>query len=167
MYQGRFQNEKPVRTSRRGRRRLRWSKQFAVLACICVLLMGFVGTTLAWLTDTASVENEFTPAYVSCEATCTTVTNTSNIPAYIRIAVIPENVDGEDLTVGMDFVSGDGWVKSGNYYIYTRPVPVGETVDFTVKNLSEPYNVLAEAIQADPSSAVYEAWGWSPANTNG
>ena len=167
MYQGRFQNEKPVRTSRRRRRRLRWSKQFAVLACICVLLMGFVGTTLAWLTDTAFVENEFTPANVSCKATCTAVTNTSNIPAYIRIAVIPENVDGGELTEGMGVVKGSGWERSGNYYIYTKPVPAGETVDFTVKNLSKPYNVLAEAIQAEPSSAVSEAWGWSPSNTNG
>lgn len=161
MYQGRFQNEKPVRTSRRGRRRLRWSKQFAVLACICVLLMGFVGTTLAWLTDTASVENEFTPANVSCKAACTTVTNTSNIPAYIRIAVIPENVDGEDLTVGMGDVSGSGWEKSGNYYIYGLPIDAGDTVDFSV-DLSQPYHVLAEAIQAEPLSAVSEAWGWNP-----
>lgn len=161
MYQGRFQNEKPARTSRRRHRRFRWSKQFAVLACICVLLMGFVGTTLAWLTDTDSVENKFTPAEVSCEAKCTTVTNTSNIPAYIRIAVIPENVDGEDLTEGMNFVSGDGWERAGNYYIYTKPVPAGETVYFTV-NLSKSYNVLAEAIQAEPSNAVSEAWGWNP-----
>ena len=166
MYQGRFQNEKPVRTSRRGRRRLRWSKQFAVLACICILLMGFVGTTLAWLTDTDSVKNEFTPAKVSCEATCTTVTNTSNIPAYIRIAVIPENHDGEALTEGMGVVTGQNWVISGNYYIYTQPVNPNQQVAFTV-DLKAPYHVLAEAIQADPSSAVYEAWGWSPANTNG
>ena len=166
MYQGRFQNEKPVRTSRRGRRRLRWSKQFAVLACICVLLMGFVGTTLAWLTDTDSVKNEFTPAKVSCEAKCTTVTNTSNIPAYIRIAVIPENHDGEALTEGMGAVSGQNWVKSGNYYIYGLPIDAGDTVDFSV-DLSQPYHVLAEAIQAEPLRAVSEAWGWSPSNTNG
>lgn len=166
MYQGRFQNEKPVRTSRRGRRRLRWSKQFAVLACICVLLMGFVGTTLAWLTDTASVENEFTPANVSCKAACTYVINTSNIPAYIRIAVIPENHDGEALTEGMGAVSGQNWVSNGNYYIYTQPINPGEQVNFTV-NLDKPYHVLAEAIQAEPSSAVTKAWGWSPSNTNG
>ena len=166
MYQGRFQNEKPVRTSRRGRRRLRWSKQFAVLACICVLLMGFVGTTLAWLTDTDSVENVFTPANVSCKADCTTVTNTSNIPAYIRIAVIPENVDGEDLTVGMGVVTGQNWVSNGNYYIYPQPISPGDQVEFDV-NLEKSYHVLAEAIQAEPSSAVSEAWGWSPSNTNG
>lgn len=161
MYQGRFQNEKPVRTSRRRRRRLRWSKQFAVLACICVLLMGFVGTTLAWLTDTASVENEFTPANVSCEATCKTVTNTSNIPAYIRIAVIPENHDGKKLTEGMGVVNGSGWESNGDYYIYTQPINPGDQVEFAVK-LEKPYHVLAEAIQAEPSSAVSEAWGWNP-----
>ena len=161
MYQGRFQNEKPVRTSRRGRRRLRWSKQFAVLACICVLLMGFVGTTLAWLTDTASVENEFTPAKVSCEATCTTVTNTSNIPAYIRIAVIPKNDDGGDLTVGMGVVRGENWMPSGNYYIYTQPINPNQQVAFTV-DLEAPYHVLAEAIQAEPLRAVSEAWDWTP-----
>ena len=166
MYQGRFQNEKPVRTSRRGRRRLRWSKQFAVLACICVLLMGFVGTTLAWLTDTAFVENEFTPANVSCKATCTAVTNTSNIPAYIRIAVIPENVDGGELTEGMGVVKGSGWERIGNYYIYTQPINPDGQVGFDV-NLEKSYHVLAEAIQAEPSSAVSEAWGWSPSNTNG
>lgn len=161
MYQGRFQNEKPVRTSRRRRRRLRWSKQFAVLACICVLLMGFVGTTLAWLTDTASVENKFTPAKVSCEATCTTVTNKSNIPAYIRIAVIPENHDGKYLKEGMGVVTGENWVSSGSYYIYTQPINPKQQVAFTV-NLDAPYHVLAEAIQAEPSSAVTKAWGWNP-----
>lgn len=166
MYQGRFQNEKPVRTSRRGRRRLRWSKQFAVLACICVLLMGFVGTTLAWLTDTDSVKNEFAPANVSCKAACTYVINTSNIPAYIRIAVIPENVDGGELTEGMGVVTGQNWVSNGNYYIYTQPINPNQQVAFTV-DLEAPYHVLAEAIQADPSSAVYEAWGWSPSITNG
>ena len=165
MYQGRFQNEKPVRTSRRRRRRLRWSKQFAVLACICVLLMGFVGTTLAWLTDTASVENEFTPAKVSCEAACTTVTNKSNIPAYIRIAVIPENHDGKYLKEGMGVVTGENWVSSGSYYIYTQPINPNQQVAFTV-NLDAPYHVLAEAIQAEPLSAVTEAWGWTPPSGN-
>ena len=107
------------------------------------------------------MENEFTPAKVSCEATCKTVTNTSNIPAYIRIAVIPENVDGEELTEGMGDVSGQNWVSNGNYYIYTQPINPGEQVKFTV-DLKKPYHVLAEAIQADPSSAVYQAWDWNP-----
>lgn len=145
------------------RRQLRWKKQFAVALSVIVLVLGMVGGSLAWLVDTTGeVKNEFEYGKVTCSATCTTVTNTGNVPAYIRIAVIPDNSSGDNLTQGMLTVSGADWVQSGNYYIYTQPVQPGTTVNFAVGG-SSPYNVLAEAIQAEPDGRpAREAWVYTP-----
>lgn len=147
------------------RRQLRWKKQFALALSVIVLVLGMVGGSLAWLVDTSDeVENNFDYGEVTCSATCTTVTNTGNVPAYIRIAVIPEISSGNDLpgNSGMLTVSGTSWEKNGNYYIYTQPVQPGATVNFAVDGNS-PYNVLAEAIQAEPDGRpAKEAWGYNP-----
>lgn len=47
------------------KRRLRWNKQFVLLASIAVLLVGVIGGSLAYLiTDTDPVTNTFTPGKV-------------------------------------------------------------------------------------------------------
>ena len=47
---------------------IRWNRSFVVLAALLVLVLGIVGTTLAWLTDTTdALTNNFTYAKVSCE----------------------------------------------------------------------------------------------------
>lgn len=144
------------------RRQLRWKKQFAVALSVIVLVLGMVGGSLAWLVDTSDeVKNNFDYGKVTCSATCNRVTNTGNVPAYIRIAVVPEITEGEDIVEGLYPVSGDGWIINGNYYIYTQPVQPGAYVDFNVA-ANGPYNVIAEAIQADPADAVINAWGYDP-----
>ena len=153
MYQGRFQNQMTPKGSRRKTRRLRWGKQFVMLLCVTVLLMGFVGGSLAWLTDTKSVVNNFEYATVTCSATCSSVTNTGNVPAYIRIAIVPNNTDGQNLTTGLLTITGGGWNRSSDgYYVSDRPVQPGDELSFQVEE-STSYNVLAEAIQAAPDAA--------------
>ena len=153
MYQGRFQNQMNPKGSRRKTRRLRWGKQFVMLLCVTVLLMGFVGGSLAWLTDTKSVVNNFEYATVTCSATCSSVTNTGNVPAYIRIAIVPINTDGQNLTTGLLTITGGGWdPASGGYYVSAEPVQPGGVLSFKVEG-STSYNVLAEAIQAAPDAA--------------
>ena len=169
MYQGKHSSaeysaldmNRPVK-----KRQLRWKKQFALVLSVLVLVLGIVGGSLAWLTAASdSVANNFTYAHVTCSASCTSVQNTGDIPAYIRIAVIPDNSSGDNLTQGMLTVSGTDWVQRGNYYIYTQPVLPGATVNFTVGG-SSPYNVLAEAIQAEPGGRpAQEAWGYNPVGT--
>ena len=195
MYQGRYSeraNTAPVRKGTAKRRRLRWSKQFAVLACVAVLLTGFVGSSLAWLMDsTTEVKNEFVPGDVTPEVTedfddnvksDVKIQNTGNVDAYIRAKLVFtwQNEAGEVLgvapTVG-DYtitLGNEGWVDGpGGYYYYTTPVvPRGSTgvlatgIEQVSPNPAEGYTlhveVLAESIQAEPSSAVTKAWGVDP-----
>lgn len=165
MYQGKHSSaehsaldmNRPVK-----KRQLRWKKQFALVLSVLVLVLGIVGGSLAWLTAASdSVANNFTYAHVTCSASCTSVQNTGDIPAYIRIAVVPENTEGKDIVEGFYPVSGDGWIKNGNYYIYTQPVQPGAYVYFNV-TANGSYNVIAEAIQSQPADAVVGAWGYDP-----
>ena len=77
---------------------IRWNRSFVVLAALLVLVLGIVGTTLAWLTDkTKDLTNTFEYAKVSCEVletvTQTTksdvrIKNTGNTDAYIRATYV-------------------------------------------------------------------------------
>lgn len=79
---------------------IRWNRSFVVLAALLVLVLGIVGTTLAWLTDkTDALTNNFTYAKVSCEVLETVnenktqksdvrIQNTGNTDAYIRATYV-------------------------------------------------------------------------------
>lgn len=195
MYQGRYSeraNTAPVRKGTAKRRRLRWSKQFAVLACVAVLLTGFVGSSLAWLMDsTSKVENEFIPGDVTPEVTegfngevksDVKIQNTGNVPAYIRAKLVFtwQNEAGEVLGVAPTLgdytitLGNEGWEEGpGGYYYYTTPVaPGGSTgelatnIEQVITNPAEGYTlhveVLAESIQAEPVEAVKNSWKWTP-----
>ena len=199
MYQGRYSeraNTAPVRKGTAKRRRLRWSKQFTVLACVAVLLMGFVGSSLAWLMDsTPKVKNEFIPGDVTPEVTegfdgnvksDVKIQNTGNVDAYIRAKLVFtwQNKAGEVL--GVAPTSGDytitwekkGWKEgSGGYYYYTSKVGSGESTGVLATGIKQitpnpakgytlHVEVLAESIQAEPVKAVREAWNWTPSNAD-
>lgn len=79
---------------------IRWNRSFVVLAALLVLVLGIVGTTLAWLTDkTNALPNNFTYAKVSCEVSeevgenntwknNVRIQNTGNTDAYIRATYV-------------------------------------------------------------------------------
>lgn len=79
---------------------IRWNRSFVVLAALLVLVLGIVGTTLAWLTDkTDALTNNFTYAKVSCQVLETVnedqtqksdvkIQNTGNTDAYIRVTYV-------------------------------------------------------------------------------
>ena len=184
MYQGRYSeraNTAPVRKGTAKRRRLRWSKQFAVLACVAVLLTGFVGSSLAWLmAGTKPIKNVFEPGNVpptiveemnGTVKNNVAVKNTGNVDAYIRAKLVFtwQNKAGEVL--GVAPTSNDytiSWTKAGwedgsdGYYYYTTPVVPGGSTGVLATNIeqvnpnpAEGYTlhveVLAESIQAEPS----------------
>lgn len=131
-------------------KKLRWNRSFVVLASVLVLIIGLVGTTLAWIsTSTAPVENTFTPSNVTTTITedfdkevknNVQVKNTGDIDAYIRAMVVvtwqkddsnPSEVyatapvEGTDYTVSYP---GNGWVKhTDGYYYYTSAVKPTES----------------------------------------
>ena len=188
-----------MRNNYRGKRVLGGSKRtvLTVLALALVLLLS-VGGTLAWLTaQTGSITNTFTLADFKIDVdeefdngtkTDVGVTNNSDVPVYIRVALIPTWLDKttkqpvgtpaslNDLTIdwgpahGNENASepGNDWIRIGEYWYYTKPVPAGATTDNLITKATITYEngsteimrleVMADAIQAEPDRAVASVW---------
>lgn len=130
---------------------IRWNRSFVVLAALLVLVLGIVGTTLAWLTDkTTDLTNTFEYAKVSCEVLETVneaqtqkrdvrIKNTGNTEAYIRATYVVTYRDNtgsilyETLSNGRwkvdlsDIINKESWVQGEDGYWYCKtPVAPGE-----------------------------------------
>lgn len=136
---------------------IRWNRSFVVLAALLVLVLGIVGTTLAWLTDkTDALTNNFTYAKVSCEVLETVnddhttksdvkIQNTGNTDAYIRATYVVTIRDEEgnilyDAYETEEFqkymekleskISDPRWQKgTDGYWYYRLPVPPNEVTE--------------------------------------
>lgn len=116
-----------------------------------------------------------------------TVKNTGNIKAWLRVRLVSYWVDanGDIMPVAspdVSFTLGEDWVagKGDNTYIFTTPVApdgvtgnlLGSSITLTTKTVDgvtcyQVVEVFADAIQSEPTDAVTEAWGYTPAsNTN-
>lgn len=129
---------------------IRWNRSFVVLAALLVLVLGIVGTTLAWLTDTTEDQtNTFEYAKVSCQVledvnskrtqkSNVRIKNTGNTEAYIRATyvvtyreeagnILYETLEDNwkvDLTKE---INTDSWVPGVDGYWYCKtPVAPGE-----------------------------------------
>ena len=169
-----------------GRHGIRMNRTAVLLIAVILLISTAVGSTVAFLaTKTKPVENSFEYANVSCEVTqnCDTdgsivqVKNTGTISAYIRAAVVANwiDIDGNiaaSVPEGYSYdltCSSGSWAqgKDGFFYyllpvapdaltegnLLTCTVTCPETPEYTLS-----VEVLAEAIQSTPASAVNEAW---------
>lgn len=163
-------------------------RSLVLVVSVLVLLLAVAGGTLAWLTaQTDGVVNTFTPAQVSCVVTenfngttksNVNVTNTSDIPAYIRVKLVTYRVNEAGQHIGgtatiPTFTPGEEWVKYGEYYYYTLPVvskgqptyPLIGNDGINLTRYTDPdggkqvVEVMAEAIQSVPDTAVKDAWG--------
>lgn len=167
-------------------------RSLVLVVSVLALVLAVAGGTLAWLTaNSGPVTNTFTPATVSCEVKETfdgtykkdvNVENTSNIDAYLRVKLVTYRVNDAGQHIGgtaeiPTFTLGENWVKYGDFYYYTLPVAPGETPAANLIDtieLTGSYNdadggkqvieVMAEAIQSQPDSAVQQAWGVTIAN---
>ncbi len=180
MYRGKHEARRSGKTARKGR-------LTAMIVSVVLILALAIGGTIAWMsTKTDSVVNTFNPSQVTCRVeeefngetkTNVNVTNTGDIPAFIRVKLVSYRTnDAGDHIGGVaeapSFNFGAGWVKYGDYYYYTKPVAPGAT---PAANLAEAIelvkdyadadgghqsiDVIAEAIQAGPEAAVKAAWG--------
>lgn len=173
MYKGKHTSKK--RSS--GKRNL------GLVMAMVLLIAVAAGSTIAYLTDSSDpVVNELAPSAISCEIVETvgggvkssvTVKNTGKTTAFIRVAVVANELNDDGQIVGPADVSGAlgnaGWVRSGMYYYYTQPVApngglTGELLSSAISLDGCQVTVLAEAIQAQPADAVVSAWGVNPAN---
>ena len=158
----------------------RTAKSSALIIALALILVLAVGGTVAYIfTQTDPVINTFTPTEAkitvdedtnSNRKTSITVKNISTgVPVYIRVALVANMIDEAGNVTGAasvpTFTLGDNWlVGNDGYYYYTEPVPVGESTGNLLKapmELSENMQVvvLADAIQAEPTTAVTQAWG--------
>lgn len=111
-----------------------------------------------------------------------TVENTGNVPAFVRVYLVwnwstGTNVAGAPSSAPPITLNPD-WLKgSDGAYYYTQPVQPGELTgilcdpirltETTAANgdpVKQQLTVLAEAIQANPESAVKQAWGVTVTN---
>lgn len=162
-------------------------KSLTMLVSLALILLVGVGGTLAYLvTQTGEVKNTFTPAKMEIELeeefkddtkSNVYVTNSGEVAAYVRIALVPTWVDDQNQPVAVNATLEDDlditwdsslWVKGGDgFYYYTKAVaPNGGVTEnliktATVKNdngYKMDLQVLVQAIQSEPDKAVGEAW---------
>lgn len=176
-------------------------KTLTALVSVALLLLVGSGSTLAYLfTNTDSVENTFTPAQVSCAVvendqaytsntvnitnnnkSNVTIKNTSNVPAYIRAAIVVtwKNADGTVYAVapksGDDYKLdiGSGWIPNDEFYYYNSQVVAdGSTsplITLAQRNQAAPegyylsIEILAEAIQAEGMGVTSAQDAWAKA----
>lgn len=165
--------------------RLRKSLILALLLLLAISTAG--GSVVAYMVKrTQFKENTFTPAVVTCELhevknadttkkTSITVENTGNVNAYMRVRLVSYWVDPATGAIAakpspvVSFTPGLGWVAgSENTYYYQAPVAPGDTTNellgseitlTSLDGLVQVVEVFAEAIQAQPASAVTGSWG--------
>ena len=186
------------------RKRIKLSTVLVIAAALA--LVTAIGGTIAWLTThSEGLTNTFTPATISGEVKETFnnpfntknnvyIQNTSDVPVYVRVALVPtwvmeennkfvpvaEPVGNDDVIIDTkewkSFVpaADSNWVKGNDgYYYYKKPLAAADKTDDTdlTENLfntaeakeNDPYHmnlqVLLQMIQAEPASAVTQAWG--------
>lgn len=167
-------------------------RKAALILSLCLIFALAVGTTLAYLkANTSPVTNTFTAAKsdITIDEDVTggqkksiIVQNTGTATSYVRVKLVMNWVDGNGKIVSggnlpeVTLNKSDWFVQDGIYY-YTKPVaPEGKTTNLLQKDssISEPtekpegchleVTVLAESIQAAPSTAVEGAWAVTVVN---
>lgn len=196
MYQGKFTNSAASGSTPRRKRRLSWRKEFVLACSAIVLLIGFAGGSLAYLfTHTDSITNTFTPAEVDVtiqeafdhqkKKENVKFQNTGDVPVYMRARLVINWTDAngnivpapEGYSVNKVGLPGEGWKENKGYYYYTSPVAADASTTNLVDSITartpdnpEYYllvDVLVETIQATPTQAVLDAWGFDPSTLGG
>lgn len=173
----------------------RWKRSGILLAAVIVLLAGAVGGTWAFLVaQSEPVQNNFTYAHVSCtidekfDGTTKSdvkIQNTGDIPAYIRARIVVTwkdergNVSAvpvKDTDYTITFNETD-WTQNDGYWYCNIPVAAMDSTPALITECKrtgtapEGYNlsveILADAIQSEPASAVTEAWNYTPTAASG
>lgn len=160
-------------------------RKTALILSLCLIFALAVGTTFALLkANTDPVKNTFTAAKSEIEINedvtggqkkSIIVKNTGTAVSYVRVKLVMNWVDDETGSVSGEPVNIDvkydttKWFKQGGIYYYKMPVAANDGV--TTNLLKDPITqqnapegchlevtVLAESIQAAPSTAVEGAW---------
>lgn len=160
-------------------------RKTALILSLCLIFALAVGTTVALLkANTTPVTNTFTAAKSEItikedvkngKKSSIQVENIGTATSYVRVKLVMNWVDGNEKVVSggslpmVELNTDDGWFEQGGIYYYTKPVAPQDLTSNLLKSAIEQTNapkgchlevtVLAESIQAAPSSAVTTAWG--------
>ncbi len=160
-------------------------KKWLLATAVIMLLFGATLVYAFYFHTTTTKVNEFAAAEVSCAAnetwdgsqkTSVSVTNTGTVSAYIRVRLVgywlnsSGNIAAKS-SVLPEFTLAEGWLYDAetDTYYYQYPVAAGESTpnllaeDSAILLWEEDgytlvVDILAEAIQAEPATAVEEAW---------
>ena len=164
-------------------------RKAALILSLCLIFALAVGTTVALLkANTAPVTNTFKAAESGThvdvedsgnEKTGVFVTNEGTATSYVRVKLVMNWVDKSGNVVSggnlpeVTLNEPDWFMKDGIYY-YTKPVgPKDSTANLLKDPITQPnapegchleVTVLAESIQAAPSTAVEGAWAVTVVN---
>ena len=167
-------------------------RKAALILSLCLIFALAVGTTLAYLkANTSPVTNTFKAATSEIkidenvengEKSSIQVVNTGTAVSYVRVKLVMNWVDGNGKVVSGGklpevTLNESDWFVQDDIYYYTKPVAQdGKTTNLLQAgtSIAEPtekpagchleVTVLAESIQAAPSTAVEGAWAVKVAN---
>ena len=161
-------------------------RKAALILSLCLIFALAVGTTVALLkANTAPVTNTFKAATSGThvdvkdsgnEKTGIFVTNKGTATSYVRVKLVMnwvsddgKTISGEPVNIDVNYDTDNWFLKDGIYYYKTPVGPKGSTANLLqegkpIKQENAPdgchleVTVLAESIQAAPSTAVEGAW---------
>ena len=153
----------------------------AAIAIILVVVMTIGGTVAFLMDSTESVINKFTPASSGItieeevKENCKTkiaVKNTGDTGAYIRVSLVANyydengNITGGAAVPNFTLNSEKWFLGNDGYYYYKQPVAANDVTDNLLASESKmqlednmQVTVLAQSIQASPTSVVHDKWG--------
>ena len=159
-------------------------RKAALILSLCLIFALAVGTTFALLkAHTDPVTNTFKAAESKIDIIEKTddgkksevqVKNIGTATSYVRVKLVMNWVSDDGKTISGEPVNIDvnydktSWFEQGGIYYYTKPVAPQDLTSNLLKSAIEQTNapegyhlevtVLAESIQAAPSTAVTESW---------
>lgn len=164
-------------------------RKAALILSLCLIFALAVGTTLAYLkANTSPVTNTFKAATSEIkidenvengEKSSIQVVNTGTAVSYVRVKLVMNWVDGNGKVVSGNnlpkvTLNESDWFVQDDIYYYTKPVgPKDSTANLLKDPITQPnapegchleVTVLAESIQAAPSTAVEGAWAVTVVN---
>lgn len=180
MYHGKYLKPKPVRSAKRN--------GLLLISLVLLLTITVGGSIAFLIDITNQVENTFTPAQVSIVPTEATTPNSKSdirfqnsgdVPVYVRATLViywTDTIDGVEQIIAQPSGASvsdrellkNGWFVIGDIYYYNLPVASDDSTETMLDKITVEVpegcsatchiDVRAEAIQADPSTAVENAW---------
>lgn len=190
MYKGKHTAKSSARKAKVGKTTV------VAVAVILAVVLAVGGTVAYLTTHTQELTNIFSPSTVMAKVEggddngVYTIRNDGDVEAYLRVAIVANWLDNSivddllgDSTIhwkqpGFTVTASDNWdLGDDGFYYYKNPVAAQTDIDDTLTvtlNDSETapngykfsVQVIAEAIQSEPTDAVIEAWGVSVDATN-